>query len=764
MNAMETSLVIVESPSKARTIKKYLGKGFEVEASVGHIIDLPKSKFGVNIEDGFKPQYIKIRGKEKIIKQLNVHARKASKVYLATDPDREGEAIAYHIASILDKEKQEIHRIEFNEITKNAVTRAIESPRSIDMARVYSQQARRVLDRIVGYQVSPLLWKTVYRGLSAGRVQSVALRLICEREKSIRDFVEEEFWTIRVLVKGQPENPFWVKLIRIRDKSKKSFVKAEIKNEREAKGHVEAIKASSLSITELVRKQVNKQPVPPFITSTLQQTAARLFRFSTSRIMTIAQQLYEGVEIPGKGSIGLISYMRTDSFRISKEALQGARHYVKDNFGEDYLHEKERVFKSKKSAQDAHEAIRPTYLTAEFSPQALQKHLNRDQFKLYDLIWKRFIATQMKAAVFEKTTVDVAGGDYLFRAEGETMVFDGYLKVYGQGMDNEESDNEDENGGMRDGMIPAGLQQGESLTQKKQDAQQNFTKPPARYSESTLVKELDKQGIGRPSTYAQIITTIIKRKYVEKKENKLFATDLGETVNDILIKNFPDIFNVKFTAEMENELDCIANKECDYKKVMHDFYTPFHQAMESVNSKKEEIKSDLQEEAGIICEQCGRPMVVRWGRNGRFIACSGYPECKNTKPLEEENQPKESGEICNKCGQPMVYKVGRFGRFLACSDYPKCKNTKAIPLGIKCPHADCNGDIIERRSRRGKVFYGCSNYPKCDFVSWNKPVNRSCPECGNNYLLEKYSKAKGNFLQCPECKYVMTPSKEESPV
>jgi DNA topoisomerase-1 len=573
----------------------------------------------------------------------------------------------------------------------------------------------------------------------------------------IRDFIEEEFWTIKALIKGKPETPFWAKLVKIKNKDKDTFEKADIKNEEEAKQHVSAINQSSFSITELTRKKVNKQPSPPFITSTLQQAAARLFSYSTSRIMTIAQQLYEGVEIPGKGSVGLITYMRTDSFRISKDAITGARDLIGSVYGDNYLHEKERVFRSKKSAQDAHEAIRPTYLSPDFQPQALKGHLSRDQFKLYDLIWKRFIACQMKPAVFDKTTVEVSDGNYLFKADGEVLVFDGYLKLYGQSLENGDKNGEDEQS-----LIPPGLEKNEKLELQEVEPKQNFTKPPARYTESTLVKELDKLGIGRPSTYAQIITTIIKRTYVEKKENKLGSTELGETVNNILIENFPNIFNVKFTADMEGELDCIASKDCEYEKVMNDFYKPFKEAMESVNSKREEIKSDLQEEAGMTCDVCGKQMVIRWGRNGRFIACSGYPDCKNTKPLEEDEIPQTSDEMCSKCGKPMVYKVGRYGRFLACSDYPTCKNTKPIPLGVKCPHEDCAGDVIERRSRRGKTFYGCSNYPKCDFVNWNKPVNKSCPECGNNYLVEKYTKAKGNFLQCPECKMIETKSREES--
>jgi DNA topoisomerase-1 len=745
---METkSLVIVESPSKAKTINKYLGKNFKVEASVGHIIDLPKSKFGVSIEQGFKPQYIKIRGKEKIIKHLKSTAAKADKIYLATDPDREGEAIAYHIFSILERDKKDVKRVEFNEITKQAITEAFETPREIDMAMVYSQQARRVLDRIVGYQVSPILWKTIYRGLSAGRVQSVALRLICEREESIRQFTPEEYWTIKILVRGKPETPFWAKLVKIQAGTDQQATKAEIRNEAEASGHVERIKKSNLSILDLNTKRLKKTPGPPFITSTLQQTAARLLRYSTSRIMRIAQQLYEGVEIPGKDSVGLITYMRTDSTRISNEAIQSARQMIQHNYGKEYLPEHARHYRSKKSAQDAHEAIRPTYLDADYNPEKLKKHLSPEQYKLYDLIWKRFVACQMQEALFDKTVVDVGGNEYLFRAEGETMVFDGYLKVYGATLEKENGeDNEPVT------TIPAGLHKHEPLQLQDIDSKQNFTKPPARFMESSLVKELDRLGIGRPSTYAQIIYTILARKYVEKKENKLWATELGETVNKILVNNFPDIFNVTFTAEMEDELDKIAAHKLKYEEVMHNFYQPFTVSMQKAQTQREQIKSELQEETNTVCDLCGKPMIIRWGRNGRFMACSGYPDCKNTKPLNGEEEPRESNEVCEKCGNPMIYKIGRYGRFLACSDYPTCKNTKAIPLGIKCPKPGCGGDVIQRRSKKGKLFYGCSRYPNCDFVSWDKPVNSSCSSCGHPYLLEKYSKAKGNFLLCPECK------------
>jgi DNA topoisomerase-1 len=751
MAANQKSLVIVESPSKAKTINKFLGNGVTVTASVGHILDLPKSKFGVNIEDGFKPQYIRIRGKQKTIKSLQDQAKQVEKVYLATDPDREGEAIAYHIFSILNKDKEDVKRVEFNEITRNAVVRAFEHPREIDMARVFSQQARRVLDRIVGYQVSPILWKTVYRGLSAGRVQSVALRLVCEREEIIRNFKPEEFWTIKILVKGTPEMPFWAELVKIKNPDTGKYTKTDISTGDTAQQHVDSIKKCDLIISTLNTREVKRQPSPPFITSTMQQAAARVLNYSTSRIMRVAQQLYEGINIPDKGSISLITYMRTDSTRISNEAMNSARAIITEQFGSSYLPEKARVYRAKKSSQDAHEAIRPTYIAMDYHPDTLKNKLSSDQYKLYNLIWKRFIACQMEPAKFDKTTVEISGGDYMFKSEGEVLKFDGYLKVWGQALDKSE-----DNGEQDEGSIPAGLKQDEHLDLQKIDSKQNFTKPPARYTESTLVKELDRLGIGRPSTYAQIITTIMQRKYVEKSENRLHASDLGEAVNKILITNFPDIFNVKFTAGMEDELDKIENKTYSYEEVLNDFYKPFTDAMEKVDAQKEQIRSDLQEESGVECDNCGRPMVIRWGRNGRFMACSGYPECKNTRPLEEPTESQISDVECEKCGKPMVYKVGRFGRFLACSDYPTCKSTKAIPLGVSCPKAECGGDVIERRSRRGKVFYGCSNYPKCDFVSWNKPVNRECPECGNNYLLEKYTKARGNFLQCAECKHVVT--------
>lgn len=734
------SLVIVESPAKAKTINKYLGADFKVAASVGHIIDLPKNKFGVNIEDGFKPQYINIRGKEKIIKELRALAKGADNIYIATDPDREGEAIAYHISSVLNTAKKEIHRVEFHEITRSGVESAMSHPRSIDMKMVNSQQARRVLDRIVGYKISPVLWRMIYRGLSAGRVQSVALYIICEREVEIREFKSEEFWTIKIVVKTDTSDPFELKLVKINNK------KAHIPDQESADNHVEAINNAALKITSIKKRALKRHPQPPFTTSTMQQSGSRMLHMSTKRIMSIAQTLYEGVDVPGHGRIGLITYMRTDSTRISAEALNASRDYIKEQFGDDYLSPSPRIYKTKKSAQDAHESIRPANISNEFSPENLKAVLSAYQFRLYNLIWKRFVACQMMPAIYEKTTISVTGDQYLFTTEGEVMKFPGYEKVY------RETAGDDEENGTK--IIPPDLNEGDMCTLQKILPEQNFTKPPARYTESTLVKEMDRLGIGRPSTYAQIVSTILHRKYVELKERKLFATELGETVNKILIENFPDIFNVDFTASMEKKLDEIAGDHATYEDVMNEFYTPFDRAIKAVEENKEEIKSDLLEVSGETCDKCGRPMIIRWGRNGRFMACSGFPECKNTKPLEEE-EPEETDEVCEKCNSPMVVKMGRYGKFLACSNYPDCKNTKPITVntGVSCPKNSCEGTIIERRSKRGKIFYGCTNYPKCDFVSWDKPVNQKCPSCGNKYMSEKSSKSKGQFLRCPECKF-----------
>ncbi len=740
-------LVIVESPAKAKTINKYLGNQYIVSASVGHIIDLPKSTLGVNIENGFKPEYVKIRGKEKIIKKLRDEAKAASNVYIATDPDREGEAIAYHIASVLNKSEDKIFRVEFNEITRNAVDKAMQSPRQIDMQRVYSQQARRVLDRIVGYKISPFLWQTIYRGLSAGRVQSVALRLICERQDEINKFQPEEFWTITALLSSEGSAPFESKLFKISGK------KAHIPDKESADIHEKAVRGLDFKITSLQKKEVKRHPQPPFITSTLQQAASRMLRMSTKRIMGIAQSLYEGVEVPGQGSVGLITYMRTDSFRISEDALKQTKEYILQEYGPEYGLERSRHFKSKKSAQDAHEAIRPTYISKEYSPEVLKNVLSPEQFRLYNLIWKRFTACQMAAARVEKTVVLTGDDKYEFKTEGEITRFPGFTKVY-----QDETDEEIQS------KLPPALKEGAGCDLLELTPEQNFTKPLPRFTESTLVKELDRLGIGRPSTYAQIISTILQRKYVELRERKLFATELGETVSKILVNHFPEIFNVTFTARMEEELDKIAQSDITYEKVLNDFYAPLDTALQVVKEKKGKIKSELIEESGDICEKCGKPMLIRWGKNGRFLACSGFPECKNAKPLNGESNVEESDEKCPKCNKVLLIKEGKFGKFLACSNYPECKYTKPLSLGIECPKDECAGEIIQRQSKRGKVFYGCSNYPKCDFASWDKPLKQTCPQCENYYMTEKTTKKKGTYLYCPKCKHQILLEELESAV
>ena len=741
-------LVIVESPAKAKTINKILGKDYKVEASVGHIIDLPKSKFGVDLDNGYQPQYTVIRGKSKVIQNLKKEAKTADTVLLATDPDREGEAIAYHIADTIQKVNPNIRRIEFNEITKPAVLKAIENPRDIDMHRVNAQQARRVMDRIVGYMVSPVLWKTVYKGLSAGRVQSVALRLICEREAEIENFTPVEYWTIDAEVQTRIGERFTARLHKI-GKKVLDPEKFRIGSESEVKEHIARLETETFLVDDVVRETVKKRPPAPFITSTLQQVAARRFRMSTGRIMMIAQQLYEGIDLGPHGNVGLITYMRTDSTRISQEALGKVREYIADSYGTDYLPAKPNVYRTKKSAQDAHEAIRPTYIQKEFEPRAIKKYLTAEQFKIYELIWNRFVASQMKPAEAQKTTIWVKAGEYLFKASGEVITYRGFLQVY---QPEAEVDRADDSGEFHPEHLPRQIEKGDPLTLLQLLPEQHFTRPPARYTESTLVKTLDKLGIGRPSTYAQIISTLFNRKYVEKEDRALKPTELGKVVNDLLVKNFPNIFNVKFTARMEDELDKIEHHQASYVEVLDDFYHPFKETLEKVNGKVGEIRTELQETTEEKCELCGRPMVIRWGRNGKFLACSGYPECKNTKPLEEPDAPQVTDEICDECGSPMVIKRGRFGEFLACSRYPECKFTKPISTGVPCPEEGCNGVLVQRRSKRGKVFYSCSEYPKCKFALWNKPVAQECPDCHFPLMEEKTTKRDGTFLQCPKCK------------
>ncbi len=756
---MARNLVIVESPSKSRTLARFLGKDFDIMATVGHIIDLPKSKIGIDIENDFKPQYTVIDGKKKIISELKKAAGKAEKVYLAPDPDREGEAIAWHVAnSIKDKSKAEFARVAFNEITKRAVLEAIENPREIDMKLVNAQQARRVLDRIVGYTVSPFLWKTVARNLSAGRVQSVALRLICEREAEIQAFTPEEYWQIAALLETDAGARFTARLFKIDDKTlvKPGEVKGNktcLRSETEVNKCLTDLNQADFVVSSIKESKKVRRPYAPFITSTLQQEAAKAFGFSPKGTMRIAQELYEGVEIGKEGPTGLITYMRTDSTRIANEALTAARKYILAEYGQKYLPAKPQVYSKKKQAQDAHEAIRPTYM--DHPPAKVKKYLTPRQFKLYTLIWNRFIASQMNPARFIVNTVDIDAGRYLFRVTSQKMQFDGFLKVYHE----EKEPDENGNGDSTDS-LPV-LKEEEILNLLELTPNQSFTKPPPRYSEAMLVKRLEADGIGRPSTYASIITTLKDRKYVELDQRKLTPTELGQAVNKILVENLPKIFNVSFTAEMEKELDLVEEGRDDWITVLSNFYTPFKATIDSLKERESEIKASLTEQTDIDCEKCGSPMVVKWGRNGRFLACSAYPECKSTRPLPEEEAQSRTDEKCEKCGSPMVIKSGRFGRFLACSAYPECRNTKPITLGVKCPNEGCDGDIVEKRTRGGRVFYGCSKYPKCKFATWSEPSPTPCPECNYSFTVIKQSKSKGEFHQCSNCKHTFPVESEE---
>lgn len=736
---MKKSLIIVESPAKAKTINKYLGKEYLVEATVGHIWNLPKNKLGVDIENGYKPEYVTIRGKEEVIKRLKELAAKAEAVYLATDPDREGEAIAWHIAQEIDGTNGKIFRVLFHEITESGITEAMRNPRRIDQHLVDSQQARRVMDRLLGYKVSPLVWKTVYHGLSAGRVQSVALRLVCEREKEITDFVPQEYWSITGEFKTTRSEPFLAKLIKINDGD------PNIPDQRTVDAYVADIDKKEFSIADIQKKLIKRAPPPPFITSTLQSEAANRLRFSAKKTMMLAQKLYEGVELGPEGMVGLITYMRTDSTRLSNEAVLAVREYIYSNYGAEYLPREPRLYKKGKSSQDAHEAIRPTMM--QHTPKAVRKYLEKDLFALYELIWNRFVACQMNPAEFEQITVDVGGGDYLFRATGQMPKFRGFLQVYDDLVEDLKKP-EDEDPTTK---VPVDLYAGEKAHLLNLIPRQHFTKPAPRYTESTLVKELESLGIGRPSTYATIVSTIQERGYVEQKDRKLYATPLGMDVNRILVTNFPEIFNVKFTAKMEAELDRIASGRYSYKKVMDDFYLPFSRSLEKVEKNAPQIKKSLQELTDEVCDECGSPMVIKWGRNGKFMACSAYPECRNTKPIIQEEHQHVLGMKCDQCGGEMVIKAGKFGQFLGCSNYPKCRNTKPLTIGMKCPKCG-EGDVTVRLSRRRRTFYGCTRYPVCDFASWNKPVDVRCDTCGSTYMVLKFSQKRGEYLQCPNCK------------
>jgi DNA topoisomerase-1 len=741
INVDGKALIVVESPAKAKTINKYLGRDYVVEASVGHIKNLPKSKIGIDVANGFAPEYETIKGKDEVINRLRDHAGKARAIYIATDPDREGEAIGWHIAKAIEDKNTNVYRVLFHEITERGITEAMEQPGRINEDLVNSQQARRAMDRLVGYKISPFIWKTVFYGLSAGRVQSVALRLICEREEAINSFIPEEYWSIVGQFQTAGSDPFFAKLFKV------AGADPVIGNTTTAEGYVNDIQKQSFTIADVQRKPVRRNPGAPFITSTLQQEAARRLRFHAKRTMMLAQKLYEGIDLGDEGRVGLITYMRTDSTRLSDDAVKEVREFIYSNYGKEYVPHEPRLFKKGKSSQDAHEAIRPT--STKYTPKFVKKFLDEEMFMLYELIWNRFVASQMSPAVFEQLTVDVRGGDYVFRATDSIPKFRGFLQVYDDIMEEaEQSPDEDPVS-----KLPANLAQGQHATLMNVIPNQHFTKPPGRFTESSLVKELETQGIGRPSTYALIVDTILARKYVDQRERRLFPTDLGITVNRILVQNFPHLFNVSFTARMEEELDTIASGKQSYEQVMGDFYNPFIKDVEGVDKKSSAIKKSLQETTNEVCELCGKPMIIKWGRNGRFMACSGYPACRNTKPLpgEQEQTRHMSGMKCELCGGDMIVKGGKFGSFLGCSNYPTCKNTKPLSIGVQCPKCK-DGYVIERKTKRKRIFYGCSRYPDCDFASWDKPVASKCDTCGNDYMVEKRSATRGEFLLCPSCK------------
>ncbi len=746
------NLVIVESPAKAKTLGKYLGRDFQVKASVGHVVDLPKSKLGVDIKKDFKPDFHVIQGKKKVVDELKRAAKGKENIYLASDPDREGEAIAWHIADQLGKNHQRMHRVLINEITKKAVQEAIANPQKLDRPKFEAQIARRILDRLVGYKISPILWKKVRRGLSAGRVQSVAVRLVCEREKEIRAFVALEYWSLTAMLEGSVAPFFAARLTQWR--GKKIDKDDHIDNEARVKEIIASLEGLAWSIGAVEKKERRRFPTPPFITSKLQQEASRKLGFQPQRTMQIAQRLYEGEELGPEGSVGLITYMRTDSTRISADALQEARKLIEGQYGKSYMPEKPNVYRSKKSAQDAHEAIRPTSM--EYTPDRVRRYLRRDHFQLYSLIWDRFVASQMAPAVYDQTGFDIQVGDALFRATGQQLKFDGFMRIYIEGQD--EADDEQE------ALLPD-LQQGDSLKLLSLDPRQHFTQPPPRFTQATLIKELEEDGIGRPSTYASIVSNILNREYVTLDERRTLApTELGFLVTDLLVDAFPDILNVKFTAGMEDSLDKVEEGKENWQKMMKRFYTPFARDLKKADREMRDVKRQ-EVPTDIPCEKCGAMMVIKWGRNGEFLACPKYPECKSTKNFTrgengnvEVAKEEEINETCEKCGRPMQLRWGKYGRFLGCSGYPECKNIrsleKPVDTGVQCPECK-QANLQQRKSRRGKIFYSCARYPDCKFAVWDKPVAESCPQCGAPLLVEKITKRAGRTRHChkKECGY-----------
>lgn len=725
-------LVVVESPAKAKTIERILGPDYKVMASMGHLRDLPKRTMGVDIENGFTPEYVNSTDRANVIKDLQKAANQCCDILLATDPDREGEAISWHLSKLLDVNPEDKVRIAFHEITPPAIREAIQDPEPIDLDRVDAQQARRVLDRLVGYKLSPWLWRQVYRGLSAGRVQSVATRLICEREEEIRAFVPVEYWTIEALYKTEKNEPFKAKLTQIDGKD------AEFHNGEETDAAVKGIEGKEAEVTAVTKSRKQRKTKPPYTTSTMQQDAVNKLNFSSKKTMMLAQNLYEGVEIPGHGHVGLITYMRTDSTRISDEMIKQVRPYISETYGEDYLPAKPNVFSKSKEAQDAHEAIRPTSLS--FPPSALSGILSRDQLRLYTLIWNRFIASQMAPQIQQSTSATLQCGIYTLKATGVHVLFDGFTIMQpSKKKDSEESD-----------FLPP-LKKGDIVKNTKVNGEQHFTAPPPRYTEASLIKTLEEKGIGRPSTYAPILDTIQKRRYVTKENKQFVPTEVGFKVTELLKKYFEGIINVDFTANLENWLDKIAEGKATYKKVMTDFYKVFAAELESANVEAEKDKKENQEVSDVTCEKCGAKMIVKMGRYGKYLACPNYPNCKNIKPYSLAEGPEEVSDVkCDACGALMVYRTGPYGRYLKC---PSCGANKAIVIdtGIVCPKCH-EGHMVQRRSHRGRIFYGCSRYPKCDMALWNEPINQFCETCGAIMTKKTYKTGK-EVISCsnPDC-------------
>ena len=804
---MGKSLLIVESPTKARTLNRYLGDRFVIRASIGHVKDLPENELGIDIENGFEPDYKVIKGKEKVIKDLRKVAKEAESIYLAPDPDREGEAIAWHIAEELRSSQKDIYRVLFNELTRNAIETSLKKPGELDRQKFEAQLARRLLDRLVGYQISPILWDKLRRGLSAGRVQSVALRLICEREDEILAFDSEEYWTITALLEGQVEPQFEARLWR------KGGDKIKIANQEQASELVAALEQVSYQVVKVEKKTRSRTPAPPFITSTLQQEAARKLRYTAQRTMAIAQRLYEGIELGKEGAVGIITYMRTDSTRIAKEAIADGRSWIQDNLGMEYLPKKAPVYPSRKGVQDAHEAIRPTAVAR--TPEKMASYLKKEELALYELIWKRFVASQMSPAQLDQTVMQVAAGEFILRASGTVIRFPGFMQLYIEGSDNGDL-------GLEEGLKLPDLKEGSSLKLIELKPKQHFTQPPPRFTEASLIRELEEKGIGRPSTYASIMGVIQKKDYTKKEKGRFIPTELGMLVNDLLVASFPEVLNVAFTAQMEVKLDQVESGNQGWLQVIEEFYQRFHQAVEKAQTEMTDVKR-AGVPTDIDCEQCGKKMHIRWGKNGLFLSCSGYPECKNSKNFARDSKGKiqaaTEGEVrgkCELCNRDMVEKSGRFGTFLACTGYPECKNTRSlkedrgedkekalqytdeicdkcggrfvvrksrlgvpflacekypscrntrsIGTGVACPQPNCQGELVERASKKGRRFYGCSQFPKCRFVSWSRPVAKECPQCGNAYMLIRQTKGEESLV-CPvkSCGYKESTSAGSDP-